>query len=150
MNSTERRVDQYRVLYTWKIIQGLVPNCRLQWGTSGQRGLLVKIPPLSGSRMAIRTLKDRSFMTEAPHLYNSLPVHLREFSGSLASFKAALDEVLSSPLLLVDGYYLTKICIHHKIQSFIIYLMSPSCLWAKPAQVKRKYTLTCLLTYLLI
>ena len=96
MSSTEQRVDCYRVLYTWKIIQGLVPNCGIQWATSGRRGLQVKIPPISGSRMAIRTLRDRSFMTEALHLYNSLPVHLREFSGSLASFKAALDDVLSS------------------------------------------------------
>ena len=44
-------------------------------------------------------------MSEVPHLYNSLPVHLREFSDSLASFKVALDDVLSGvPNTLLSGY----------------------------------------------
>ena len=96
MYSTERRVERYRVIYMWKIIQGLVPNCGLTWGTQGRRGLLVQLPPLSGSRMAIRTLRERAFRTEAPRLYNSLPSPLREHCGSVTTFKRALDELLGT------------------------------------------------------
>ena len=80
----------------WKIIQGMVPNCGLEWGAQGRRGLMVQIPPLTGSRMAIRSLREKSFRTEAPRLYNSLPNHLREHKGSVLSFKRALDDLLSS------------------------------------------------------
>ena len=78
----------------WKITRGLVPNCGLRWETHGRRGLLVRLPPLSGSRMAIRTLREHSFGTEAPRLFNALPASLREHSGSLPTFKKALDELL--------------------------------------------------------
>ena len=80
----------------WKMIQGKVPNCGLSWGTSGRRGLLVKIPPLTGSRVAIKTLREKSFQTEAPRLFNSLPMSLREHTGSVLSFKSALDRLLAS------------------------------------------------------
>ena len=96
MFSTERRVERYRIIYMWKIIQGLVPNCGLIWGAQGRRGLLVQLPPLTGSRTAIRSLRERSFMTEAPRLYNSLPSLIREHTGSILSFKRALDDLLST------------------------------------------------------
>ena len=96
MTSTERRADRYRIHYVWKIIQGLVPNSGLSWGLSGRRGLLLTIPPISGSRMAVRTLRERSFFAVAPRLYNALPAQLRGFSGSLASFKSQLDCLLLS------------------------------------------------------
>ena len=84
------------MLYMWKITRGLVPNCGLRWETHGRWGLLVQLPPLSGSRMAIRTLGERSFRTEVPRLFNALPTSLREHSGSVATFKKALDELLST------------------------------------------------------
>ena len=96
MYSVERRVERYRIIYTWKIIQGMVPNCGLSWGLQGRRGLLAYLPPLSGSRGAVRTLKEKSFGAIGPKLFNSLPSHLRAFTGSVASFKRALDKVLSS------------------------------------------------------
>ena len=96
MSSTERRVERYKALYVWKIIQGLVPNCGLSWSIQGRRGLLVALPPLAGSRMAVRTLREKSFFTEAPRIFNSLPSEIRGHSGSLASFKARLDAILSS------------------------------------------------------
>ena len=96
MYSTERRVDRYRALYVWKVVRGLVPNCGLTWEHAGRRGLLVRIPPLSGSRMAIRSLREKAFTTEAPRLFNALPLHLREHGGSLPSFKAALDSHLQT------------------------------------------------------
>ena len=52
------------------------------------------IPPLSGTRMAIRSLKDRGFMVEAPRIFNSLPDHIRSFEGSPMALKGRLDAVL--------------------------------------------------------
>ena len=88
MSLTERRADRYRILYTWKIIQGLVPNSGLSWGLSSHLDLLLSVPPISGSRMAVRTLRERGFFTVAPRLFNALPAQLRGFTGSLASFKS--------------------------------------------------------------
>ena len=96
MSSTERRVDRYRALYVWKIVRGLVPNCGLLWWEDGRRGLSVRVPALSGSRMAIRTLKDKAFNTLAPKIFNALPNALREYTGSLAGFKQELDTLLAS------------------------------------------------------
>ena len=96
MYSTERRVERYRIIYMWKMVRGLVPNCGLSWGVQGRRGLLVQLPQLSGSRQAIRTLRERAYMTEAPRLFNSLPATLRGHKGSVLSFKRALDELLGS------------------------------------------------------
>ena len=73
LSSTERRQDRYRVLYLWKVMMGLVPNFGITWREDGRRGIQVRLPPLSGSRMAVRTLRDRAFHVEAPKLWNSLP-----------------------------------------------------------------------------
>ena len=27
MNSEERRFERYRIIYTWKVLEGIVPNC---------------------------------------------------------------------------------------------------------------------------
>ena len=94
LSSTERRADRYRVLYAWKVIAGLVPNCGLGWTVSERRGLLLTVSPISGSRMAIRSLREASFFSEAPRAFNALPKALRGFSGSLGAFKSQLDKIL--------------------------------------------------------
>ena len=94
LSSTERRADRYRVLYAWKVINGLVPNCGLSWSTSERRGLQLAIPPISGSRAAIRSLREASFFVEAPRAYNALPMELRGFTGPLGAFKSQLDRIL--------------------------------------------------------
>ena len=30
MNSEERRLERYRIIYTWKVLEGLVPNCGIE------------------------------------------------------------------------------------------------------------------------
>jgi hypothetical protein len=30
MNSEQRRLERYKVIYVWKILQGLVPNCGIE------------------------------------------------------------------------------------------------------------------------
>ena len=40
MYSQERRLERYRALYVWKIIEGLSPNCGLNTSWSERRGRL--------------------------------------------------------------------------------------------------------------
>ncbi len=48
--SSERRQERYRCIYTWKILNGLVPNCGVQLESSmdSRRGKTATIPPLLG------------------------------------------------------------------------------------------------------
>ena len=86
-------MERYKVLYVWKVLQGIVPQCGISVATSqeSRRGRTLSIPPLTGTRMAIRTLREKSFQVEAPRLFNSLPLELRNMDCSLATFKLHLD-----------------------------------------------------------
>ena len=97
LQSSERRQERYRILYTWKILKGMVPNCGLSVDSSpeSRRGRTLTIPPLSGSRAAVRSLKERAFQTEGPRLFNSLPLSLRNMDSSYPVFKAHLDVFLA-------------------------------------------------------
>ena len=97
LRSTERRNERYKIIYSWKIIQGLVPNCGLSLSStkSKRSGRLLDIPKLEGTRAHIQSLKDKSFQVEGPRLFNSLPEHLRAFNGPLPSFKGLLDRYLT-------------------------------------------------------
>jgi hypothetical protein len=96
VSSVERRSERYKILYTWKMLQNLVPNIGVYPSTreAGRRGQTLKIPALRGSRAAVRSLRDVSITTFGPRLINALPEHLRNFEGSLESFKKQLDSVL--------------------------------------------------------
>ena len=94
--SCERRQERYKILYVWKALKGLVPDCGVQADplAGPRRGLVTKIPPLSGTRALIQSLKDRSFQCEGPKLFISLPRELRTLEPSLLVFKKRLDSWL--------------------------------------------------------
>ena len=96
MISTERRTERYKVFYLWKMLTGLVPNIGVEVATeeSTRTGLTVKIPPKSGSKESVQTLKDQFFMTHAPRLFNSLPKCIRDRKLSMDSFKSLVDSFL--------------------------------------------------------
>ena len=98
LSSTERRNERYRIIYTWKVLAGLAPNCGMVLAERGdtRRGLLVAIPPLSGTRQAIVTLREHSLLVEGPRLFNSLPTTLRRLDWTLPTFKAHLDIYLQT------------------------------------------------------
>ncbi len=58
LSSMERQQDRYMILYIFKILKGLVPNCgiTLDPRQETRRGLLVTIPPLAGTRAAVCSL----------------------------------------------------------------------------------------------
>ncbi len=94
--STERRQERYKIIYAWKALQGLVPDCGIKVATAPgtRRGRTLAVPLLTGTRMAMRTLKEKSFQSEAPHLYNSLPSGIHDLDSSLDTFKLHLDTFL--------------------------------------------------------
>ena len=44
MQSQERRLEMYRMIYVWKIIEGLVPNCGIETITNERLGRFCKLP----------------------------------------------------------------------------------------------------------
>ena len=98
--STERRQEQYQIIYTWKALKGLVPPCGISLAPASntRSGQLALVPCLSGTRAAVQSLRDRHLNIEGPRLYNLIPVVLRDLSLTLESFKAGLDQwILACP-----------------------------------------------------
>ncbi len=96
MNSQERRMERYRIIYVWKILEGRVPNPGINSHITLRKGRLCKIPALvTQARESIKTLKDASFAVRGPKLFNFLPQNIRDKTGcSVESFKNILDQYL--------------------------------------------------------
>ena len=96
MYSQQRRAERYRIIYTWKVLEGMVPNCGIEHTYSERRGRECKIPDLRG-RQAIQSLRDQSFQVTGPRLFNSLPRYIRNLKNkSKEEFKEKLDQFLAS------------------------------------------------------
>ena len=98
MNSQERRMERYRIIYVWKILEGLVPNCGVESTQDNTRlGRKVIIPSLSrNGRQAIQTLRESSFQINGARLFNCIPKNVREIRQCQDEFKEALDNYLST------------------------------------------------------
>ena len=96
MYSQQRQLERYRMIYTWKILEGLVPNCGLVLVENSRRGRLVEIPPLKGKPF-VRKLREQSFQVDGPKLFNSLPKYLRNLNKVPAvDLKEQLDKYLET------------------------------------------------------
>ena len=93
MNSQQRRFERYRIMYIWKVLEGLVPNPGIVIHEAGIKGRLVKIPSLCTRATArIRTLREASLSVHGARLFNSLPQRIRDLRGcDVAEFKDKLD-----------------------------------------------------------
>ena len=90
-----RRMERYRIIYVWKILEGISPNCGLEVTTSERRGREVKIPPIKGTKGKIQNLRENSFQIQGPRLFNCLPKSVRGISKvSIDDFKQHLDRFL--------------------------------------------------------
>ena len=98
MYSQERRMERYRAIFMWKILEGYVPNCGVDLATQNERlGRKIKIPSLKkNGRQAVQTLREQSFQINGARLFNSLPKKIRNITKDQELFKASLDEYLSS------------------------------------------------------
>ena len=107
--SLERRRERYRVLYTWKILEGIVPNTSSTNGITAQNharfGRLCHVPFVR--RSPYQGLRNASFNVRAPMLFNCIPREVRdmknctkeEFKGKL---NAHLKNIPDEPL--IPGY----------------------------------------------
>ena len=111
--SLERRRERYIILYTYKIVQGIVPNLsddcfKIKTMLSVRGSRVCKIPPLSTSAPSrIKTMSENSFAIHGPKLFNTLPAEIRNFDGSLVNFKSKLDRFLHTvpDQPSIPGYY---------------------------------------------
>ena len=96
MNSMQRRLERYRIIYIWKIMEGLVPNCGLNWSSSEERrGRLCEVPKLRGNK-EVQKCRRQSFQMAGPKLWISLPKYVRNVKNcGIEQFKEALDNFLS-------------------------------------------------------
>ena len=93
--STQRRQERYKIIYVWKMMNGLVPDIGIRIKNDcGRSGTRLDVPFMRGAYASHVTLKERSFMIEGPKLFNSLLGPLRSFKGSQALFKTNLDNYL--------------------------------------------------------
>ena len=99
--SLERRRERYQIIYTWRIIEGQVPNLSLnpveyQWHP--RRGRECHIPGITTTApSAIQTLREASLPIKGPRLFNCLPQHIRNASGcTTEAFKCMLDKYLKT------------------------------------------------------
>ena len=96
MLSQERRMQRYKIIYTWKILEGKVPNCGITSHENARKGRLCIIPALKRSNQKIQTLRENSFQIIGPRLFNCLPSNIRNKTKcSIDDFKFLLDQFLS-------------------------------------------------------
>ena len=92
MYSQERRMERYRAIYIWKILEGISPNCGIQ----ERRGREIQIPKIKG-RGRYQTLREGSFQVHGAKVFNSLPKSVRNMKKvSVEDFKSSLDNFLQS------------------------------------------------------
>ena len=97
--SLQRRRERYMIIYTWRILEGQVPNldCTpLQSQQHQRRGRECWVPLVSTSASPlVRQARYSSIAIRGPRLFNCLPQTIRNKSGcSVEDFKRALDKLL--------------------------------------------------------
>ena len=100
--SQQRRRERYRIIYTWKILEGLVPN------PSPNSKIVAKLCPRVGRMCCqstlpsqasgrMKTLLAASLTYKGHHLFNSLPRQVRNTTNcKVEHFKNQLDKFLKS------------------------------------------------------
>ena len=98
MYSQERRMERYRIIYIWKILEKYAPNCGIELAIPNKRlGRKCKIPNINhNGRRAIQTLRENSFQINGARLFNCLPKKIREIQKDQDIFKFELDKFLES------------------------------------------------------
>ena len=64
MNSQQRRLERYRILYTWKALEGLVPECGIinRNSQDSRLGRVCEIPQISNrATHRVKTLRERTW-----------------------------------------------------------------------------------------
>ena len=96
MYSIQRRIERYRIIYIFKILEKLVPNIGIQEYHTIRLGRFVRVPKINNhAPKRIQTIKEYSFTVQGPQFFNSLPQHIRNMSNcTVLKFKSMLDKHL--------------------------------------------------------
>ena len=98
MISLQRRQERYRIIYIWKILEGLAPNCGIELSGSDdtRQGRKCKVQSIKkGADASAKTLREQTFQVHGPQLFNILPPYLRNLTKCPAEiFKEKLDQYL--------------------------------------------------------
>ena len=99
MLSLQRRLERYRIIYSWKVLENLVPNCGIQEvkaSAESRQGRRLVVPDVDRKAATAKQL-DQVFQVHEPKLFNCLPARIRNLSKvGLDEFKSALDKWLES------------------------------------------------------
>ena len=100
MYSLQRRRDRYSAIYTWKLLENIVPNLSppIEQTFSERRGRLSVLQTVETGR--IGTLSHNSFRWRGSRLFNSLPPAIRNITKicGVEFFKRELDYFLCTLL----------------------------------------------------
>jgi hypothetical protein len=116
--SLQRRRERYAIMYTWKILEGIVPNLqdnkiviKNNYHNNSRRGRKCRVPNYknNSAKSKHKSLFDNSICVRGPKLFNKLPNYLRDITGvPFKHFKREVDKWLSSGLIVdeppVSGY----------------------------------------------
>ena len=99
LSSIQRRHERYKIIYTYKIKEGLVENISDDYGLkfycNGRHGYRCAIPTFPFYNNKAAKARDKSFSLTACNLWNALPRYIRNISGmSIDCFKKNLDKAL--------------------------------------------------------
>ena len=95
MFSIQRRHERYRVIYVWKLIEKMVPDCGITVTHESETRLGRRVGAENLRRVS--NLTESTFQVQASKLFNSLPKSLRNLTKcGVGDFKAQLDNYLST------------------------------------------------------
>ena len=112
MYSISRRYERYRIIYCYKIMNDLTPNCNLSWSSTQKFGQTFYVKEYSRYEV---TNRKQSFHFMGPRLFNALPVTLRPYHNNMSfeTWKLSLDKFLDTiPDNPVTGPNETGLCEH--------------------------------------
>jgi hypothetical protein len=96
LNSQQRRIERYRIIYVWKSLENIVPdtNITLANDENSRIGRMCRVPTLKPME---RRKREESFQVAGPKLFNCLPKSIRNLRGiGVEEFKEQLDLFLST------------------------------------------------------
>ena len=94
--SIQRRLERYRIIYVWKVLEHYVPNPGLVETHTQETRLGRRCAAAEGRGREARAAFDQTFQFHGPRLYNALPRDLRNLTGCGAEiFKEELDQYLA-------------------------------------------------------
>ena len=84
--SLERRRERYRIIYVWKILEGLVPNIndKVKATQSNRRGRHCSIPSINNTGK-LDTIYRSSVAVHGAKLFNAMPKHIQTMRQTFPS-----------------------------------------------------------------